>query len=159
ASGKRVPLEPAADLVAVDEARVAEKQPELLASDAIPRTGRSLRGIRLLQRDELEPDTLDRLHSMGATQPVFRQDGATMIALPEIRVEDDSEATLAKVRKYVVGKAHATAKDAEGQLTLRPLSDNGQDAVALANELVEHYELSSVSPRFLRIVPGPVVRR
>ncbi len=44
ASGKRVRLEPADDLVAVDEARVAEKLPDLLASEPALRSGIPLRG-------------------------------------------------------------------------------------------------------------------
>ena len=47
--------------------------------------------------------------------------------------------------------------DTEGRLTLHPLSDNGRDALTLANELVERYKPTSVSPRFLRIVSGPVL--
>jgi hypothetical protein len=159
AGGKRVTLEPAADLVAVDDARLAEKLPDLLASDAALRSGTPLRGgIRLVHRDNLEADTLDRLQSAGVTQPVFRQDGATLVALPEIRIEDDCAATLAEVRKFAVGKVKPITGDAEGRLTLHPLSDDGRDALTLANELVERYKLTSVSPRFLRIVSGPVVR-
>jgi hypothetical protein len=156
AGGKRVALEPATDLVAVDEARLAEKVPDLLASDALP-SGTRMRGIRLISRHNLDADTLDRLQRAGVTQPVFRQGDATLVALPEIRIEDDREETLAKVRQFVADKAQPITDDAEGRLTLRPLSDDGRDALTLANELVEHYKLASGSPRFLRIVPGPVV--
>ncbi len=92
------------------------------------------------------------------TQPVFRQDNATLVALPEIRIEDDRAATLAEVRKFAAGKARPSADDTEGRLTLHPLSDDGSDAVTLANELVERYKPTSVSPRFLRVVSSPVVR-
>src|SRR5262249_58241769 len=51
----------------------------------------------------------------------------------------------ARVEGWIVGTNH-------------PLSDDGRDALTLANELVERYHLTSVSPRFLRIVPSPVVR-
>jgi hypothetical protein len=159
AGGKRVELEPAADLVAVDDARLAEQLPDLLASDAALRAGKPLRGgIRLVERDALAPGTLDRLQSAGVTQPVFRQDSAIVIALPEIRIEDDSEAKLAQVRKFAESKVQPIADGAEGRLTLYPLSADGGDALSLANELAEQYKLASASPRFLRIVPGPVVR-
>ena len=159
AGGKRVTLVPAADLVAVDDARLAKKMPDLLASDAALRSGTPLRGgIRLIHRENLEADTLDRLQRAGVTQPVFRQDGATLVALPEIRIEDNCEANLAEVRKFVVGKAQPITGDAEGLLTLHPLSDDGRDALTMANELVERYKLTFVSPRFLRIVSDPFVR-
>jgi len=157
AGGKRVPLEPATDLVAVDDTRLAERLPDLLASDTALRSGTPLRGgIRLIQRDHLAADTLDRLQRAGVTQPVFRQAGATLVAMPEIRIEDD-EAKLAGIREFVADKAQPITGDAEGRLTLHPLSDDGRDAVTLANELVEHYQLNSVSPRFLHVVSGPVV--
>ena len=64
-----------------------EKMSDLLASDAALRSGTPLRGgIRLVERDNLEADTFDRLQNAGVTQPVFRQDGATRVALPEIRI-------------------------------------------------------------------------
>lgn len=105
AGGKRVLLEPATDLVAVDDASLAEQLPDLLASDAALRAGKALRGgIRLVEREALAPETFDRLQSAGVTQPVFRQDGAIMIALPEIRIEDDSEAKLAQARQFAANK-------------------------------------------------------
>jgi hypothetical protein len=159
AGGKRVTLEPAADLVAVDDARLAKKLPDLLESDAALRSGTALRGgLRLIHRDNLRADTLERLQSAGVTQPVFRQGDATLVALPEIRIEDDRAAALAEVRKFAAGKAQPVTDDAEGRLTLCPLSEDARDALTLANELVERYNLTSVSPRFLRIVPGSVVR-
>ena len=159
AGGKRVVLEPAADLVAVDDARLAEKLPDLLASDAALRSGRPLRGgIRLVQREALGPETLARLQSAGVTQPVFRQAGAIMIALPEIRIEDEIQAKLAEVRRFAASTKQLITNDAEGHLTIQPPSADGGDALSLANVLVEQYKVTSASPRFLRIVPGPVVR-
>jgi hypothetical protein len=160
AGGERVALEPAADLVAVDDARVAEKLPDLLRSESALRAGKPLRGgIRLLPRDALSPETLQRLQDAGATQPVFRHEGAILIALPEIRVEDDSQAKLAAVRRFAAKKAQPSGDAAEGRMTLRPLSNSGGDALSLANELAEQLKVGSVTPRFLRIVPGPGVRR
>ena len=159
AGGKRVTLEPATDLIAVDEARLAEKLPDLLSSDAALRSGKALGGgIRLLEREALAPATLARLQSSGVTQPVFRQQGAVMIALPEVRVEDDSAATLAKVRKFAASENVSITDDAPGRLTLRPSSPDGGDALSLAAELSEQFKPASASPRFVRIVPRPVVR-
>ena len=119
AGGKRVVLEPAADLVAVDAARLAEKLPEL-ASDAALRAGKPLRdGIRLVQRATLAPETLQRLRTAGVTQPVFRQGGAVMVALPEIRIEDKGAAKLAAARKFAAGKIQANTGAAEGRSTAR----------------------------------------
>jgi hypothetical protein len=84
AGGKRVALKSALDLIGVDDARLAEKLPTLQASDAALRKGTPLRGgIRLVRVDDLEPDTLERLRKAAVTQPVFRQDGAILVALPE----------------------------------------------------------------------------
>ena len=160
AGGKRVTLEPAPDLIAVDDARLAEKLPDTVEHrSAALRPGTLLRGgIRLVHRDNLDADTLDRLQKAGVTQPVFRQDGAILVALPEIRIEDDDEETLAEVRKFAAGKARPITGDVEGRLTLHPLSDDGRDALTLANELVERFKLTSVSPRFLRVAtPPPLV--
>jgi hypothetical protein len=159
ADGKRVTLEPAADLVAVDDARLAEKFPDLTSLDSALQSATPLRGgIRVVQRNQLDANTLERLQSAGVTQPVFRQGGATLVALPEIRIEDDCESTLEEVRKFAVDKVRPMTGDDEGRLTLRPLSGDGGDALALANELVERFKPASVSPRFLRIVSGPLAR-
>jgi hypothetical protein len=159
AGGKRVALKPALDLIAVDDARLAEKLPTLQASDAALREGTPLRGgIRLVQVDDLEPNTLERLQKAAVTHPVFRQDGTILVALPDIRIEDESIAKLAEVRKFAAGKARLLADENDGRLTLHLQSEDGRDALVLANELVELYKPASVSPRFLRVVPGPVVR-
>src|SRR5436305_15327177 len=87
AGGKRVPLQHAPDLIAVDEARLAAKLPDLLASDAALSAGRPLRaGIRLVERGALSADTAGRLRDAGVTQPVFRAEGSVLVALPEVRV-------------------------------------------------------------------------
>jgi hypothetical protein len=159
AGGKRIALQPAVDLVAVDDARLAERLPALRASDAALREGTPLRGgIRLVQVSDLERDTLKHLRKGAVTHPVFRQDGTIVVALPEIRVEDDSDAKLADVREFAAGKARPTGDENEGRLTLRLRSEDGRDALVLANELVERYKPASVSPRFLRVVAGPALR-
>ena len=43
------------------------------------------------------------------------------------------------VRKFVADKVQPITDDVEGRLTLHPLSDDGRDALTLANELVERY--------------------
>src|SRR5260221_5908135 len=156
AGGKRVALERAADLIAVDDARLAEKLPDLLASNAGLRAGKPLRsGIRLVERGTLSAETVTRLVDAGVTQPVFRHQGSVMVALPEVRVEDGSKANLAKAKKFAAGKAVADAT--EGRLTLRPDSADGGDAIDLANALVEQHNVASASPRFIRVVPSPAV--
>jgi hypothetical protein len=81
AGGRSVTLEPASNLIAVDDSRLAEQLPSLQASSTALRDGTPLRGgIRLIRRDNLGEDTLDRLQKAGVTQPVFRQDGAILVA-------------------------------------------------------------------------------
>ena len=137
--------------------RLAQALPDL-KDDASLRGGRTLRdGIRLVDRETLTPETFQRLQAAGVTQPVFRQSGAILIALPEIRVENETAAKLAAAEKFAGSKVHAVSDAAEGRSTLTLLSKDGGDALALAKELVEQLELTSVSPRFLRVVPGPSV--
>ena len=67
-------------------------------------------------------------------------------------------AKLAQARKFATSKVEPIPDEAEGRLTLRPLSADGGEALSLANDLVEQIKVTSATPRFLRIVAGPVVR-
>ena len=110
--------------VAVDDVRLAEKLPDLLVSDPALRSGTPLRGgIRLIPRNNLEADTLDRLQSAGVTQPVFRHDGAILVAG---RLDDAGQLDVLRLRiidgadsgetvgDHVVGEAALDAQDRHG---------------------------------------------
>src|SRR5262245_2120165 len=89
ASGKRVTLEPAADVVALNEPLLAEKFPDFHVEKAAQGTGPLAGGkIRLVSSDAFDKDTLSRMKNAGVAQTVYRQEGAILVILPEIRVED-----------------------------------------------------------------------
>jgi hypothetical protein len=160
AGGKRVALDPESELVAVDESRLAEVEPNSGEMKRAVQSTEALSGrIRLVPRRELNPDLSARLEENGATQPVFRQGDTTLIALPEVRVEDDRASVRDKIRKFAAEQViPSDVTESEGRLTLHPRSNSGRDALDLANEIVERFHPTSVSPRFLRITAGPPVR-
>ena len=115
--------------------------------------------LALLDRSALPPAVLEALEAQSAVQPVFRHGEASLVALPEVRVE----ATRAKRRKLDTlvkkGPIPASIEDQGADRTvLRPLSGNGGDAVALANALHETLQPDLAQARFVRIVPKPGVR-
>ena len=157
AGGKRVTLERAGDVVALNGPLLAEKFPDLSAEGAMKQSTRlSGSEIRLVPRSELTDDTLSRLTSAGITQTVYRQDGATLVSLPEIRVENDADPKLADVRRFAA-KMHIHVTDlGEGRLTLNLDPAESGEAVKLAAQLFEEFDVSA-TPRFLRLMPRPTL--
>lgn len=92
-----------------------------------------------------------------ARLPSYRADGAQLVALPEVRVEDADEAALARVAAWLAQEPTAgeVLSVRPGRLTLRPGSAMQGDSVALAREAVERCGVASASPRFLRISKKP----
>ncbi len=116
--------------------------------------------IRLVPRGKLNSDLSARLEESGATQPVFKQGETTLVALPEVRIEDDRASVRDEIRKFAADQViPSDATESEGRLTLHPRSNSGRDALILANKIVERFHPTSVSPRFLRITPGPPAKR
>ena len=76
-------------------------------------------GIRVVQRDQLDANTLERLQSAGVTQPIFRQGEATLVALPEIRIEDALHEIMAPVSGCLTIVAAANTVVEPGSLLAR----------------------------------------
>jgi len=155
ASGKPVRLTPDGEWVAVDargsDAAGAAGDLAALPSDA----SRPLCGdLVLVRRKALSTRQFDALVRQGAIHPVFRAEGAMLVALPEVRVEDSSPERRRAVHRWLRQHAGDTeiVEDQGDRIVLRPASGCGQDALALANHLTEQVGPEMAQPRFLRIV-------
>lgn len=74
-------------------------------------------------------------------------------------MEGNSTITLAEVAKFAGESSQPIKEDqSTGRLSIVPLSHDGRDSLNMANEIAEQFESISVSPRFLRITPGPAIR-
>ena len=155
ASGKPVRLTPDEEWVAVDvrrsEAADADRNLKALIRDA----SRPLRGdLVLVRRDALSSRQLDALAKQGAIHPVFHAEGAMLVALPEVRVEESSpqrrEVLHHWLRQHI--RDAEIVEDRGDRIVLRPTTGRGQDALTLANHLTEQVGPEMAQPRFLRIV-------
>jgi hypothetical protein len=155
ASGNPVHLALDEEWLALDSQRYAsvEERPRVRAASL--KSSRPLRGdLILVKRDAIPADHLDELINTGAAQPVFRSDGAMMIALPEIRVEEPSRNGQRAVRRWLRdhGDVMQVVEDAGEKIVLKPTSGRGIDAINLANDLIEKIGPELAQPRFLRVV-------
>lgn len=152
-NGDRLPLKR-------DAARVAVQLPggavpgELRAviGDVKPLAG----GIVLVDRKRISERLLQQLAENGQVYPVFVDRGVTIIAMPEVRVavnRRDRESVVEAIRHAPV--AAAVTEEGAGKLVVRPASGSGDDALRIANHLVECNSTPRVAQRFVRIVPRP----
>src|SRR5688572_20185486 len=92
AGGEKIELTPADDLFAVE----GDAMEGVAAS-----VGRALTdGLRLVTKDELGPAAASVSRSKP-TYPVFRSHGATLVVLPEVRVEESRKSHWAKIDKWL----------------------------------------------------------
>jgi len=155
ASGEPVRLTLDKEWVAVDARRsqAADASGNLRA--ALRDASRPLRGdLFLVRRDGFSSRQLDALAKQGAIQPVFHAEGAMLVALPEVRVEESSPERQQSVHRWL--RQHTRdaeiVEDRGDRIVLRPTSGRGQDALTLANHLTEQVGPEMAQPRFLRIV-------
>jgi hypothetical protein len=150
AQGERIGLEP-------DSAHVAVQRPPASApkrrAAPLPAAGRALGGDVWLHAAGEAPPTGQRL-------PVFRSGRTLVVALPEVRVEDEDPTALARALQWAQeAEGRAELLEARpGRLTLRAGPALDHDGVALARELVERCGVASASPRLLRVSPPPGVQ-
>jgi porphobilinogen deaminase len=107
-----------------------------------------------VKRQLLTPKQLDALTRVGAAHPVFQSQGAILIALPEVRVEESSSQRRRALLRWIREHAEvAEIVDNTGEkIALRPTSGQGADAITLANQLVEQIGPELAQPRFLRVI-------
>jgi hypothetical protein len=155
ASGKPVRLIPDEEWIAVD-ARRSEAADATGSLKAVLRDASwPLRGdLVLVRRASLSGQQLDAFAKQGAIHPVFHTEGARLVALPEVRVEESSHERRRALHHWL--RQHARdaeiVEDRGDRIVLRPTSGLGQDALALANHLAEQVGPEMAQPRFLRIV-------
>jgi len=155
ASGHRVDLTLAETWLAIDtrQFKAARTSPRLQA--ALLKDAHPLRGeLILVKRQALTPKQLDVLTRHGAAHPVFQSNGALLIALPEVRVEESSSQRLRALLRWIRehGDVAEIVEDGGEKIVLRPTSGRGADAITLANQLNEQIGPELAQPRFLRVV-------
>jgi hypothetical protein len=118
-------------------------------------------GVLLVERSAIDDKTLASLRDVGALQPVYRNDQAVMVALPEVRVEFDT----AEQRKAVMdvladpdALPHKIMQSSDDGLVVQPASGKGEDALKLANDIQERGHPAAASVRFVQFVPKREVR-
>lgn len=156
ANGHRVPLHRDPTRIAVNtsfkpKADVEEWKAALAHGRMLPG------GVCLVNSSELTTALLHNLDLAGAVHPVFADDSATLVVLPEVRVEV-SPAGKKSVQGLLDRSATpgAITEERDEMLVIRPSSGRGEDALRLANELEE----SSPAPRmaqarFVRLISRP----
>jgi len=157
AAGQKVHLDLDEEHVAVDQAAAnAAGLGAKVGADSTT-TVRAGAGVVVAPRSSLSPDTLQQLHEAGALQPVYRRDNASIVAMPEVRVEFDTPDQRRKVMRFLSPNASdvSVTEDTADRLVLRPISGHGEDALNLANRIQEHAKPAAASVRFVQFVPKP----
>jgi hypothetical protein len=119
-------------------------------------------GVLLVERDALDDKMLTSLRDVGALQPVYRNDQAVMVALPEVRVEfDTAEQRQAVIDVLADPRAlpHKIVESTDDGLVVAPTSGKGEDALKLANDIQERGHPAAASVRFVQFVPKRETRR
>ena len=153
ASGQRVALE-------LDTAHLALDLSALRGAQraALGRAGRELSAQVVLFDTASAPDAKAMAAAPGAVAlPVFRSGSTLLVALPEVRVEDEDAEALERVSCWLAEQPRqgSVTETRNGRMTLHPGPALDHDSVALAREVVERCGVASASPRLLRVTPAP----
>jgi hypothetical protein len=161
AGGRKVELDRDEEYVAVVEEAAhragLDAQVET-ASKASPRRGG---GVVLAERSALDEKTIASLRDAGALQPVYRNNQAVMVALPEVRVEFDTAEQRDSVMDVLADRdalPHKISQSTDYGIIVQPVSGRGDDALKIANEIHERGQPAAASVRFIQFVPKPKVR-
>jgi hypothetical protein len=159
AGGRKIALENDDEHVAVDQ-QAAEKAG---LTSSLPAQGPQRgNGVVLTSRSALDPAILARLRSAGALHPVYKRDHAVVVALPEVRVEFDTDAQRSAVMAFLAKREpaeHSIVEQTNDRVIVRPASGSGDDALRMANDIYEHAHPAAASVRFVQFVPKPSVTR
>jgi hypothetical protein len=152
--GRRIHLKRNRDMVGVLLNHPAVTSSRLRAS--LKRAGRPLReGVVIVPWSAIPDGRREFLEGDGALLPVYEQDGALVVVLPEVRVEGTDPGQVPAIKAWL----DATEHDAElveergTRVTLRPRSGRAADALRIANEVGEQVRPALSQARFLRVVP------
>jgi len=162
AGGRKIVLERDHNQVAVDQGAAERAGLGSTISDPdAPLTKRGV-GVTLTPRSSLTKTTLDRLQQAGALQPVYTREKATIVLLPEVRVEfDDAKQQQAVFDALADEDApkHEIVEGSSDRLVVRPTSGNGDDALQLANYIYERAHPPAATVRLMQFVPKPETPR
>lgn len=164
ADGRRIALVPSKRLLAIDKNALGSAGLDLKVRAAVEKHAKDVtKDLKLVERSALENngDIEQVLGAAGALQPVFDVAGATLIALPEVRVEGVSSREKQSFDAWLTQhKDQAIVqRQSEGRFTIRPASGYGGDALRIANSLAEQFQPALAQPRFVRITDKPSVTR
>lgn len=162
AAGSTVPLERTDEIgVDLDVARAATLDPDIVAD--LEAQGRLLRrSLIMLDTADISPQVVKQLESAGAVRPVYTtEDGVTLVVLPEVRVEVSSKSEEQKLREFLESSDvnAEILQQRPQQLTVMLDSAKGTDALRLANTIEEELHPAMSQARFIRILPGPGIKR
>ncbi|MFG0335004.1 MAG: hypothetical protein ACF8TS_16735 [Maioricimonas sp. JB049] len=162
AKGKRVPLARSSDLVAIED-----RAPEVCGLDdkecaRLKLASRPLRGgVSLIERKELGEQLERQFEERQLLHPVFEAEGALLVPLPEIRIEESRPQQTAQLEDWL--EEHAASakviKRRPGRLVLEPTSGNAEAALDLANRVHEQVDPEMAETRFIRVMPRPDTTR
>ncbi|MEM7426423.1 MAG: hypothetical protein AAF441_10025 [Pseudomonadota bacterium] len=155
AAGKKVLLKPVNGLFAVDDDEIASRLPVAEHIAQIRKVTQKLRGrLALVRPADLTGAALDALRERRAARPVYEAEGALIIPLPEVRIEDDDQGKLDDVRSWLRKHAHLAeiTRDAARRIQVRPVSNDPVDALEIANRLTEEVGPAMAQTRFIRRV-------
>lgn len=158
ASGERIPLVRAGDLLAVD-LREAGRSKDVVRSLGKAITGAKplMAGMGLVDVKGLDEAVVETVRLSGLAQPVYQTEGATIVVLPEVRVEESrGKKERDSIRTWL--SEHGTTlefEENEDRFTIRPRSGQGDDALRLANQIVEQLAPEMAQARFIRVVKRP----
>lgn len=158
ASGERIPLVRAGDLLAVDLREARRSAPGAKSLKAAITSAKPLiGGMGLVDLSGLDEAAVETVRQSGLAQPVYQTEGATIVVMPEVRVEESrGEKERDSIRTWL--SEHQSTLDFEendDRFTIRPRSGDGDDALRLANQIVEQLAPEMAQARFIRVVKRP----
>ncbi len=156
AGGRKVELDRDDSYVAVVEDAAEQAGLDAQVKTATRDSQRGGGGVLLVDRSALDEKVLTSLRDAGALQPVYRNDQAVMVALPEVRVEFDSAEEQQSVMDALAAKdavPHKISQSTDYGMVVQPLSGKGEDALKLANDIQERAHPAAASVHFVQFVP------
>jgi hypothetical protein len=152
--GRRIHLKRNRDMVGVLLNHPLVASSRLRAS--LKRVGRPLRdGVVIVPWSAIPDERRELLEGDGALLPVYEQNGALVVVLPEVRVEGTDPGQVPAIKAWLDAAEHdAELVEERGtRVTLRPRSGRAADALRIANEVGEEVRPALSQARFLRVAP------
>jgi hypothetical protein len=118
------------------------------------------KGSLIVDLDKVPAAMCREWEKSALLQPVFEFDGARVVVLPELRVEDTDMAKINGVEAFRSASADAFSfeKNGDEMGTVRPDDADADTTLRLARTLKEKLGLQSVTPRLIRLLPGKIKR-